>query len=71
MPHNFGTLPPAQPKRERIFSMRLSDDEREAIEALAQKLNVPDSVLARHFVMEAINYHRHNSTETPIEHNEG
>lgn len=70
MPHNFGTLPAAQPKRERIFSMRLSDNERLAIEELAQKLNVPDSVLARHFVMEAVNYHHHNSTETPIEQSE-
>ena len=70
MPHNFGTLPPAQPKRERIFSMRLSDEERDAIETLAQKLNVPDSVLARHFVMEAVHFHREHTTETPIEQNE-
>jgi hypothetical protein len=70
MPHNFGTLPPAQPKRERIFSMRLSDEEREAIEALAKKLNVPDSTLARHFVMEAVTYHRQSKAETHIENTE-
>jgi predicted transcriptional regulator len=67
MPHNFGTLPPAQPKRERIFSMRLSDEERDAIEALAQKLNVPDSTLARHFVMEAVTFHSQQTQEDTID----
>ena len=70
MQYNLGTLPTAQPKRERIFSMRLTDTEREAIEALAKELNVPDSTLARHFVMEAVNYHHQATTETHIENTE-
>ena len=40
------TLPPEpQPNRERIFSMRLTDAERQAIETLAKRLNMPDSTL--------------------------
>ena len=69
MQYNLGTLPLSQPKRERIFSMRLTDAEREAIEALAKSLNVPDSTLARHLVMEAVTYHRQSTTETHIESN--
>jgi len=53
------TLPPvSQPHRERIFSMRLTDDEREQIETLAKRLNLPDSRMARHFILEAVAYHR-------------
>lgn len=67
MSHSFGTLLPAQPRRERIFSMRLSDDEHGVFETLATQLNVSDSVLARYFVMEAVYFHREHTTETHIE----
>jgi len=62
------TLPPApQPHRDRIFSMRLTDDEREQIETLAKRLNLPDSRMARHFVMEAVAFHSQPSPEDVIE----
>lgn len=62
------TLPPApQPNRERIFSMRLTDDERKQIEVLARRLNLPDSRMARHFVMEAVAFHNQPSLEDVIE----
>lgn len=62
------TLPPEpQPNRERIFSMRLTDEEREQIEVLARRLNLPDSRMARHFVMEAVAFHSRPSPEDVIE----
>jgi hypothetical protein len=62
------TLPPApQPNRERIFSMRLTDDEREQIETLAKRLNLPDSRMARHFLLEAVAFHSQPSPEDVIE----
>jgi len=63
MNQRISTLPPErQPKRERIFSMRLTDAEREAIETLARRLNLPDSTLARHFVLEAVAFHSQKSS---------
>ena len=68
MNQHSSTLPPApQPNRERIFSMRLTDDEREQIEMLARRLNLPDSRMARHFVMEAVAFHSQPSPEDVIE----
>lgn len=68
MKQHSSTLPPEpQPNRERIFSMRLTDDEREQIEALARRLNLPDSRMARHFVMEAVAFHSQQSPEDVIE----
>jgi hypothetical protein len=52
------TLPIRQPKRKRIFAIRLTDGERAEIEALAKQLKLPDSFMARHFILEAVAYHR-------------
>lgn len=68
MKQHTSTLPPApQPNRERIFSMRLTDEERVQIETLARRLNLPDSRMARHFVMEAVAFHSQPSPEDVIE----
>jgi hypothetical protein len=45
------TLPIRQPKRKRIFAIRLTDRERAEIEALAKQLKLPDSFMARHFII--------------------
>ena len=51
------TLPARQPKRECIFAIRLTEAERDQIEALAQRLKLPDSFMARHFILEAVKHH--------------
>jgi hypothetical protein len=56
------TLPARQPKREYIFAIRLTEAERHQIEALAKRLNLPDSYMARHFILEAV---RHHSIDFP------
>jgi predicted transcriptional regulator len=56
--HNIPTLPVRQPKRKRIFAIRLTDEERAEIESLAKQLKLPDSYMARHFILEAVAYHR-------------
>ena len=52
------TLPVRQVTRKRIFAMRLTDRERAEIEALAKQLRLPDSYMARHFILEAVRYHK-------------
>ena len=52
------TLPARRPTRKNIFAIRLTDGERAEIEALAQQLKMPDSFMARHFILEAVAYHR-------------
>ena len=52
------TLPVRQVTRKRIFAMRLTDRERAEIEALAKHLRLPDSYMARHFILEAVRYHK-------------
>ena len=51
------TLPARQPKRKHIFAIRLTEAERDQIEALAQRLKLPDSFMARHFILEAVAHH--------------
>ena len=51
------TLPARQPKRECIFAIRLTEAERDQIEVLAQRLKLPDSFMARHFILEAVMLH--------------
>jgi len=52
------SLPPTlSAKRSKIFCIRLTIQERQQIEQLAQHLNLPDSTMARHFVMEAVAFH--------------
>ena len=55
---NIPTLPVRQVTRKRIFAMRLTDRERAEIEALAKQLKLPDSYMARHFILEAVRYHK-------------
>jgi len=52
------TLPVRQVTRKRIFAMRLTDREHAEIEALAKHLRLPDSYMARHFILEAVRYHK-------------
>jgi len=59
MIEHIASLPPASStKRSRIFCIRPNDNERKEIEALAKHLKIPDSTMARHFVMEAVAFHR-------------
>jgi hypothetical protein len=55
---NIPTLPVRQITRKRISAIRLTDRERAEIEALAKQLKLPDSYMARHFILEAVAYHR-------------
>jgi hypothetical protein len=55
---NISTLPVRQITRKRIFAIRLTNRERAEIEALAKQLKLPDSYMARHFILEAVAYHR-------------
>lgn len=57
------TLPVRQVTRRRIFAMRLTDRERAEIEALAKQLKLPDSYMARHFILEAVRYHKSRTTQ--------
>ena len=57
------TLPIRQMTRKRIFAMRLTDRERAEIEALAKQLKLPDSYMARHFILEAVRYHKSQMTQ--------
>lgn len=57
------TLPAQRPKRWRIFAIRLTDAERAQIEALAKRLKLADSFMARHFILEAVAYYTNEQTE--------
>mgnify|MGYP000380224893 CR=1 FL=1 len=57
------TLPIRQVTRKRIFAMRLTEKERAEIEALAKQLKLPDSYMARHFILEAVRYHKSQMTQ--------
>lgn len=68
MSEHITTLPPApSTKRSRIFCIRLNDIEREEIKALAKHFKIPDSTLARHFVMEAVAFHHEQTQEAAID----
>jgi hypothetical protein len=57
------TLPVQHMTRKRIFAMRLTDRERAEIEALAKQLRLPDSNMARRFILEAVRYHKNQITQ--------
>lgn len=64
----ISTLPERQPKRECIFSIRLTAAEQSAIETLAKRLNLPSSFMARHFILEAVAHHNARTREeSPVE----
>lgn len=48
------SLPIKEPARTASISIRLSTQEREAIDALAEKLGVPPSHMARHFLLQIV-----------------
>ncbi|MBZ0280932.1 MAG: hypothetical protein K8L97_09330 [Anaerolineae bacterium] len=52
------TLPERQPKRALMFSIRLTEAEQDEIDALAKRLNLPNSFMARHFILEAVKHHK-------------
>jgi hypothetical protein len=60
------TLPPAQPPRDIYFCIRLSQTERTAISALAERLHLPASTLSRHILLQAID-HLNGVEESAIE----
>jgi len=57
------TPPQPQPKREHIFSVRLTATERKAIQQLARQMQVSPSHLARHFLMQAVAYYANGREE--------
>ena len=57
------TLPARQPKCNHIFAIRLTEAERHHIEALAQRLKLPDSFMARHFILEAVAHYSAEQAE--------
>ena len=57
------SLPTRQSVRKKIFAIRLTDGERSEIEALAKRLKLPDSFMARHFILEAVAYHTQQMTQ--------
>jgi hypothetical protein len=48
------SLPAKEPRRTTSMSIRLSAQERQAIEALAAKLDIPPSHMARHFLLQVV-----------------
>ncbi len=60
---NIPPLPVQRVTRNRIFAMRLTDKERAEIEALAKQLKLPDSYMARHFILEAVRCHKNQMTQ--------
>ena len=57
------TPPLPQPKREHIFSVRLTSIERNAIQKLARQMQVSPSHLARHFLLQAVEYYAQRKEE--------
>jgi predicted transcriptional regulator len=57
------TLPERQPKRALMFSIRLTEAEQDEIETLAKRLKLPSSFMARHFILEAVHYHKSQITQ--------
>jgi predicted transcriptional regulator len=52
------TLPERQPKRDLMFSIRLTQAEQDEIDTLAKRLRLPSSFMARHFILEAVQHHK-------------
>jgi len=48
------TLPPKPQRRTRSINIRLTEQEKAAIERLARQNKIPASQLARHFLMQAM-----------------
>ncbi len=57
------TLPQQHVKRDLMFSIRLTETEQGEIDALAKRLNLPCSFMARHFILEAVQHHKNQMTQ--------
>ncbi len=57
------TPPVRQATRTNIFGIRLTDREQAEIEALAKHYRIPSSYMARHFILEAVAYHKISEQE--------
>lgn len=57
------TLPERQPTRASMFSIRLTEAEQNEIETLAKRRKRPSSFMARHFILEAVSYHKSQITQ--------
>ena len=57
------TPPQVQPPRDIYFCIRLSRSEKAAVYALAKRLHLPASTLARHILLQAVT---HFSTEEEV-----
>lgn len=55
------TLPTNPPKRDSMLCIRLTRDERQAIQLFANQVQQPISRLARHFILQAIQQHQSES----------
>lgn len=60
MPQRF-TLPVDPPRRESMLCIRLTLEERDAINSFATQLNKPVSRVARHFILQAVQYHKNEA----------
>ncbi len=56
------TVPVSQAPRTTSINVRLTEAERSAIDSLATQFGVTTSHMARHFLMQAVNYFNQNST---------
>ena len=52
------TLPTQEPRRTKSLNMRLSEEERAAVDQLAEMQGVTSSALARHFLLQAVAYYQ-------------
>ena len=52
------TRPVSPVTRTNIFGIRLTDREQAEIKALAKHYRIPSSHMARHFILEAVAYHK-------------
>jgi hypothetical protein len=51
------SLPRKPERRSEAIHIRLTTQERRQIEMLSRKLDVPLSVMSRHFLMQSVQYH--------------
>lgn len=58
------SLPTKEPARTASISIRLSTQERQAIDTLAEKLGVPPSHMARHFLLQVVMYQQAHLPDT-------
>lgn len=57
------TLPTHQPTRTESLNIRLTTQEKTAVEALAARQGIPPSQMARHFLLQAVVYYHRQMQE--------